>query len=366
MTTATKRLPLLDLLRGIAILGTLASNIWLFAAPGGEASVLDAPMPGLLDDPIAFVTRFLANGKFLSTLTILFGAGLAIQFAAAARHGRRWPGRYLGRAGFLFVEGALHFVLVFAFDVLMGYAVVAVTVAFLLNRSERTRRVVGWTAVTVHLAVMALLTMAPSVGGSGADPEVVALYRDGDWWSQVLFRLDNAAVFRIEPVLTFGLLVTLFLTGVRLFRAGAFGDDATGRRLRHRMTVWGLGIGLPLNLATSLAGERWFFVDRYVAAPVLALGVIGLAARLTRSGRFSAALSRLGRMAMSGYVAQNLVAALCCYGFGLGLASAGFAGSAWVVALWAAISAGLLLWSTLWLRRFSAGPLETVQKRLLR
>ena len=30
-----ERIPVLDVLRGVAILGTFASNVWLFAFPGG-------------------------------------------------------------------------------------------------------------------------------------------------------------------------------------------------------------------------------------------------------------------------------------------------------------------------------------------
>lgn len=32
----TARLPLLDVLRGAAILGTLMTNVWIFTSPGSE------------------------------------------------------------------------------------------------------------------------------------------------------------------------------------------------------------------------------------------------------------------------------------------------------------------------------------------
>jgi uncharacterized protein len=37
------RIAALDVLRGIAILGTFASNAWLFAQPGGPAALLSGP-----------------------------------------------------------------------------------------------------------------------------------------------------------------------------------------------------------------------------------------------------------------------------------------------------------------------------------
>ncbi|MFJ9556366.1 DUF418 domain-containing protein [Nocardiopsis sp. NPDC101807] len=381
---AGARLPLLDVLRGVAIMGTLATNVWLFTAPGSEASFLfGADSLGTLTDfresPSAAslgegLFLFLANGKFLALLTLLFGVGLAIQFRSATRRGERWPGPYKWRALFLFAEGLVHFTLVFAADVLMGYAVTSLVVAWLLTRSRRAQNAVMWTAAAVHTALIGLLTavmvLDPAAAGGETPPEVVDLYAHGSYLDQVAFRLDHVLLFRAEPILTFALMVFMFLLGVRLFRAGAFGDDGAGRRIRGRLLAWGLGVGVPFNLATSLAGPGLALLDRYVAAPVVALGVIGLVGRVldraAPGGLAVTAVSSLGRTAMSGYVAQNLVCVLVLQGFGLGLA-ARLAGSGpwWVMGLWAAVCALLLTASTLWLRRFRAGPLEALQKAVL-
>ncbi|RST14398.1 DUF418 domain-containing protein [Streptomyces sp. WAC05374] len=377
--TATRRLALLDVLRGVAILGTLMTNVWVFTGPGAEWGVLQGTLGdtsfGSVPGAAESVFRLLADGKFLSMLTILFGAGLAIQYASAARRGQPWPGRYRWRALFLFGEGTVHFVLVFAWDVLMGYAVTALLVAWLLTRSERAWRRVMWWAAGLHLTVMGLLTLAlataPPAGGA-VSPQVVDLYAHGSWADQIAFRLQNAIALRLEPVLTFFLLLFLFLLGVRLFRAGAFGADEAARRIRARMLAWGLGLGVPLSAAVALAGPDFFLLGRYGAAPLTAVGYIGLIGavvdRVRRPGRFMDALTSVGRMALSGYVLQNVLCALVAYGIGLGLAST--LGAPWrpwwVMGLWAAVSVVLLVFSTLWLRRFPAGPLESVQKWALR
>ncbi|MDA2807678.1 DUF418 domain-containing protein [Nocardiopsis suaedae] len=382
--TGAGRLPLLDVLRGLAILGTLGMNIWLFAGPGGELGILDRDMPTLASaaaDPGAGAVaealfRLAMNGTSLSLLTLLFGAGLAVQYRSARKRGLPWPGPYKWRALFLFFEGLVHFTLVFAWDVLMGYAMTALVAAWLLARGPRVRVAAAAVAGTVHVALMgvgtALLAASPDTTGGegGASAELVRLYAEGTYPEQVAARLENAAVLRLEPVMTFGLLLALFLCGVFLFRAGAFSPGAQGRRLRVRMAVWGLGTGVPMKAAASLLGGDWFLIERYAAAPVAAIGVAGLVGlvldRAQRTGPVVRALSDLGRVALSGYVLQNVLAMLACYGFGLGLA-ARFADSGpwWVIALWAAIGAVLLAGSTLWLRRFRHGPLEAVQKAAL-
>ncbi|GAA0294414.1 DUF418 domain-containing protein [Streptomyces polychromogenes] len=377
--TAT-RLPLLDVLRGAAILGTLMTNVWIFTSPGSEWSVAQGGLhvPDPLADPSAATAaealfRFLADGKFLSLLTVLFGVGLAIQYDSAARRGERWPGRYPRRAAFLFLEGTFHFVLLFAWDVLMGYAVTALLTAWLLARSERVRRVVMWVAGGLHLTLIGLVTLGGLLtadpGPQAPDPEAVRLYAHGGWAEQIGFRLDHALALRVEPVFTFGLLVFLFLLGVRLYRAGAFGPTAAGRRIRVRLAAWGLGLGLPLGAAAALGGDDFFLLGRYVLAPLIALGYAGLIGWALDRGAVpgARALASVGRTALSCYVGQNLLCVLLCYGIGLGLAER-MAGSGpwWVMGLWAAVSLTLVAASGLWLRRFDRGPLEALQHRVLR
>jgi uncharacterized protein len=67
-----------------------------------------------------------------------------IQYQSARRKGLRWPVRYLWRSVLLLVEGFLHYVLVFEFDIQMGYAVAAFIVAFIVGRSEKTVRRTMW------------------------------------------------------------------------------------------------------------------------------------------------------------------------------------------------------------------------------
>ena len=111
----TERIPLLDVLRGVAIFGTLGTNVWLFATVGGGE---DAVFGGIswwtsAGGFLTALTLFLTNGKFLGLLTILFGVGLELQYRSAKRRGLSWPARYLWRSALLLVEGFLHYLLFF-------------------------------------------------------------------------------------------------------------------------------------------------------------------------------------------------------------------------------------------------------------
>ncbi|MEY7971660.1 DUF418 domain-containing protein [Saccharomonospora xinjiangensis] len=375
-TARPGRIDALDLARGIAILGTLATNIWIFTDPAGALGWLALDVER---GAVETLLLTLSNGKFLALLSILFGVGLELQYRSAVRRGLRWPGRYLWRATLLLLEGVLHYLLIFEFDVLTGYALVSVHVAFLVSRSDRVRRTWLAVAAAVHVTFVGLLTAASLSGAlsgaaegttstGGAEYTAIAAYSSASWLDQVRTRIELAGFFRLEILLILPLSTVLFLAGIEVLRAGAFEDSERGSRVRRRLLSFGLGAGVPLNLVTAFAGPDWFFVDRYIVPPIVAFGllaaVVEFAAR-TRGGLLRRGLIATGRAAMSCYVLQNLVAGALCYGWGLGLATLlADVRPWWVLAAWAFVSALLMTLAALWLRAFSRGPLELLLHRL--
>ncbi|WP_084961280.1 DUF418 domain-containing protein [Thermoactinospora rubra] len=355
-----KRIEALDVLRGVAILGTLGTNIWIFTAPGGPADLLGL---GGQSGAVETFLRFLTNGKFLGLLTLLFGVGLEIQYRSAVRKGMRWPGRYLWRAALLLAEGVLHYVLIFEFDVLMGYAVTSMIVAYLIGRSDRVVRAWMIGAGAVHVALVGLLTLAMLYGGAQPpEPAGSTLFTQGSWADQVASRLQNPGLYRAELIFIIPMGIVLFLLGSRLLRAGVF--EPEGEALRRRLAILGLGVAAPLNLLTSYAGPAWFAVDRYILPPLVALGLLGLITSIVLrmrgpAGPIRRGLTDVGRTALSCYVFQNLVAGALCYGWGLGLAARlDWLRPWWVPLLWALICVSFMILASLWLRRFSRGPVE--------
>lgn len=66
----------------------------------------------------------------------------------------------------LLAEGLLHYVLVFEFDVLMGYAITSMVLAYLIGRSDGVRTGAIVAAGAVQLLLVGALTAAP--GGTSA------------------------------------------------------------------------------------------------------------------------------------------------------------------------------------------------------
>lgn len=383
----------LDIARGIAILGTLASNIWLFSHPGGVFGLFQ-PVTAGTPPAHALVINLLqdlANGKFLGLLTLMFGMGLAIQADSAARRGRRWPGRYPWRMLILFLDGLLHYLLVVEFDILMGYAITGAVAAYVIATSERAQRIWFWLATGVHVVLVGLATVLfwwadnADPAGTGEAPRDFSdsPYRVGTWWDLVVMRVHEAPAFRLEPVFILAFGVAMFLLGHRLYHAGVLTEQGHG--LRRRMLLAG-ALALPVDLGLALASGNWFVLTRYGTAPIVALGLFALIVELherrqsrsarTQHSRLAAQsssswwgrrLAEVGRVALSAYVLQNLLASTVFYGWGLNL---GAVPPTWrlgvTVAAWTGICALLLLGAHLWLRYFRRGPLEWVSATLYR
>jgi uncharacterized protein len=365
----TARINALDIARGIAILGTLWTNIWIFTHPWGMLGYLAEPNTADTTDAAATAQLWimaLSQGKFLALLTLLFGMGLAIQHSSAARRGARWPGPYLWRMTLLLLDGTINYILIAEFDVLMGYAVTGGIVAWLILTRPRTQRVMIWIFGALHLlliSAIALLVASLPADNTGSGLTGASPYATESFLGLALFRLNNAVVFRAEPVLIAFLSIAMFLIGVRLHRAGVF--RAEGAALRRRLMVVG-AIALPIDLVLGVwGGTPGLLVERYLVAPFVALGLLGLIGevclRRGTNGWWSRRFREVGRTALSCYLLQNLLAGALFYGWGLGLAA--HLGQ-WRVPLtmvgYAVVASLVVLCAHLWLRRFTYGPVEWV------
>src|SRR5512137_2466024 len=119
----SQRLPVLDVVRGFALLGILIMNM-----PGFGASFFaEADGSFLWTHPVdraaEQLREMLFSGKFNSMFSLLFGIGFTIQFA---RMEQADPGHatalYLRRLGVLFSFGVIHACVFWPGDILHTYA----------------------------------------------------------------------------------------------------------------------------------------------------------------------------------------------------------------------------------------------------
>ncbi len=153
-----ERIRLLDILRGLAIIGTFGVNIWFFSLSDASSSQESFGYFTSLDDFVQRVLMFLFNGKFLGLLTILFGAGIELKRKRNLESNRKWLGLYIRSCILLFMDGLLHYLFVFQADILMSYALTAMIVAIILEKGGKAAKWIGWIMGTLHGAAVLLIS----------------------------------------------------------------------------------------------------------------------------------------------------------------------------------------------------------------
>ena len=386
-TAPRDRAVTVDALRGVAVLGILLINIRSFALPGdGQNFLVHAATTA---DRLAYAaTSVLAQGKFITIFSALYGAGILLSTRRADAEGRPAFGTFLRRSLVLAGVGLGHMLLFWPGDVLLLYAVAGL-IAFSMRRLT-----VGWLwasagigyGVTVGLLLLFSAafwafgalgadefpdkTPAERVEASMFDPaenaaEVEAVLsgfagRAARQAGETL--AGQAAILFVFGPATLGLM----LAGMALLRSGFLTGEWPARRYAA-VAAAGLIVGLAGSAAATWAGWRSDFTPIYWAglgttllqtlAPIASLGIAAAVILLARGGGAVVTdFSRVGRMAFTNYLSQTLLCTFVFHGWGLGyFGQIGFARQLWVVlAVWIV----QIIWSVLWLSRFRYGPLE--------
>jgi uncharacterized protein len=159
--------------------------------------------------------------------------------------------------------------------------------------------------------------------------------------------------------------LAFMLVGMALYRIGLFDGRFEERRLR-RMVRIGYSVGLALRLLHAV------LVFHNDGAPTVVSGIVDQPGRLAMTighaglflllwrkrawPRLMSGLARMGRMALTLYLGQSLIAAWIFSGFGLGLWNRLSWPALWLVAF--AILAVQALFAAFWFRAFRYGPME--------
>src|SRR5262249_34158482 len=145
-----ERIEAIDILRGVAILGILLVNMGLFSLP--EDLPAHQLWPNAVDRTVERLILFVAQEKFKTLFSLLFGLGLAVQMMRAEARGARFVPLYARRLCVLFLIGVAHFLLVWDGDILHDYALLGFVLLLFRRRSLTTLLV--WAGVLLSIPVL--------------------------------------------------------------------------------------------------------------------------------------------------------------------------------------------------------------------
>ncbi len=362
-TRTRQRLPELDLLRGLALAGVILMNIpalagWIYQ---NDTSLLEE------------VITVIAEGKFITIFSILFGYGAALQLSRSDGSARR---RFWRRTIGLFVIGLLHGLLLYSGDILMIYALSGVVLLAFVRMP--VRRLVRWAIISWAVGIGVLVGVGTLFAlGERLDDdlatwvedevaEAVEVHAEGSFAEVVALRARE--LHPLVLVIYMPQTVAMFLLGMALMRSGLLHRrDVETERLLGRVGLWLIPLGLLVSwlaaeAADWIGGITEFVIGHSVMttfAPLLALGYMAKLIQFHRKGWLGGAGERIqavGRLALSNYLMHSLVLSFLFNGYGLGLyQQLPYWG---LVLVTAALYALMMWWSPWWLARFRFGPAE--------
>jgi uncharacterized protein len=390
---AADRLPVLDVLRGFALMGILIMNMPGFSYSGWHESDGSHYWPLLWDQRAEQVRDALFSGKFNSLFSVLFGLGFTIQFTRLQHADPSGAHRaYLRRLLVLLVIGLVHACVFWSGDVLHVYALLGIVLLFGLRGVSDRGLLWIMAACIVYPLLSSLLRVAFVSPAFVAERVAIGLafaqsndaaFGHGSFWATAWENTRQMAheygnLYSLWG--TFGWYVSMTLTmligvlaGRRRWAQRIPELMPQIRRLTWLMLVLGLGLSATSeviwqfhrepgpSLIKTFAG-LCYNLGRPMVMVFYVLAIVQLF-QVTALRPLFRSFELAGRMPLTNYLMQTAICTSLFYGWGFGLWAR--VGPAWGMVLSLLIFFGLQVpWSLWWLARHERGPVETLWARL--
>lgn len=351
---AGDRVEILDIVRGAAVLGILWMNVVSFglwdpayfnlSAGGGD---------GVADRAVGIVGAIMFDQKMMGLFSALFGAGIVLFFERAAQRHRHPVVLSLWRNVLLGAMGLIH-LSYWDGDVLLLYALCApVVLALARLRTPALYAIAGALLVATSVWAVLLQRSLTTSGGAGQ----LGWY----WFDQDLAVADSVLWWFLGD--GFARALAMMLIGVGLYRRGILTGERSMAWYR-RAAVIGVGVGAALASVgvvwQAASGYTWRIavvssIPNTIGVAPMVVGYVAVAVLVQRRWhRIAAVMVPVGRMALTNYLAQTALALWILQGWWRRSQLDRSELVVFVVVVWAVQT----LWSSLWLRFFTQGPLE--------
>ena len=384
---SSERYAILDVLRGIALLGICLANYPEFSLYTFQEKEVVEAMPTASVDHIWRYFHFIfIEGKFYSLFSLLFGIGFSIILSKIVQNFQNGFAVFYRRMLVLAIIGLLHLLFLWAGDILLLYALIGLLLPLFRNLSNKKLLILSAALLFFPIAMDAFKVLTDNRFTLMIGVERAIQYfnaqngitgdnfgtwlLDGKNYSDVLkFNLSGSFIRcgefiegnRVPKVLG------LFILGLYIGRNRMYAklDDYTN--ILKKIRNYGFLTGLPLSCFFA-----WNEMNRHPAgliggAILYALSVVPLSFAYISTvclwygkhpdAKIFKILAAPGRMALTNYIGQSVLGMILFYGIGFQLALTGLIYVEWIAA---GVFLFQVLCSNIWLHYFRFGLLEWI------
>jgi len=382
----SERFVILDVLRGIALLGICLANYQEFSLyTFQDKAVVEAMPTARIDHIWKYFHYIFIEGKFYSLFSLLFGIGFSIILSKITEKKTYGFAVFYRRMMILAIIGFMHLILLWAGDIVLLYALVGLFLPLFRNVSNKKLLIISAALLlfpialdtfkmltdhrfTLMIPVEKALQYFNAKNGINSDNFSLWLL-EGKSYSDVLkFNLSGAFIRCqefIEGSRVFKVL-GLFILGLYVGRNRIYARLNDYAVMLKKTKKYGFLIGLPFSclFAWNVVDGHWGLI---AGSTIYALSVVPLSLAYISSvclwymkhqdKKIFTVMAAPGRMALTNYIGQSAIGMLLFYGIGFTLALTGL-----VYVELIAVGAFLfqVLCSNVWLHYFRFGPLEWI------
>lgn len=374
--TIGNRIESLDVLRGFALLGIFIANMLIFHSPYfyiDPHSYFSTP-----SDVASYkLINIFVEASFYPIFAMLFGYGLNMQYEKAIANGTSYVPMMAKRLAILMGFGLIHALFVWSGDVLFTYALMG----FIMLAAIRIpKKWLFWIALLVYLLptflfiglIYVLVKLDPNQLMEGfVDIQQIELaitaYAHGTYGEAFVFRFSEWLLYGLtNSFLGIFMVLPLIMIGAAFSKGKLFERAA---EMKSKIAIVGI-----IALAAGIFIKSWPYMDSHmyhnlltqqlIGGPILAIGyscVIILLCQLPIFRTIFRPISKAGRMSLTTYLMQSIIATVLFYGYGFGLYGKVDLETGTMIAV--GVFAIQVIFAELWLLKFRMGPFEWLWRK---
>ncbi|MEK5311291.1 DUF418 domain-containing protein [Bacillus sp. FSL R5-0439] len=368
-----ERVHFLDIVRGFALMGIILVNYFLIV---DSAKGFDMQS----NDVFHNVVNWFASGKFITLFSFLFGVGFMIFMDRAAQKVDSPNKLFARRLTILLGFGLLHLTFVWIGDILAYYAVAGFLLLFFYKRTAKT--ILYWliTLFVIQLLTpfftMLFNTMDTTSSGKPdfADFELTS-HNSMTYLTSISDRWTDMVTMASSSFSTVYSMFFMFLLGVYFVKMEFFKNMEAKKAIWNRIWIIFTIAFLITQSSTIIAAVNPFESTLWV----------NIATALEQNGGFTGSMfymstlamlflhvpqlrgalmvfTKVGRMSLTCYLFHSIIGTMLFLKYGAGLANHLQPAGTFMIGL--GVYVFLVLFSTLWLKRFKYGPMEFIWRQL--
>lgn len=377
-TGVNERIISIDVMRGFALLGIFVVNMLFFHTPYIYINPYTWYQNPSDYETFKMIDIFV-QGSVYPLFSMLFGYGLAMQYMKSEANGSPFSKFAVRRLSVLLIIGCIHAFLIWAGDILITYALAGFVLILIIRLKPIWLLLIS---IFLFLIPNGLLNGLVYLG-SLIEPDAMIIYTgiqqieasivaygQGSWGDIFSQRLADWLYMSGNGLIIISMLFTIVPF---LLLGAAAAKWKLIERARELKVFWIITVLVTLIAGTAIkwlpylteANLFTMSVQDTFGGPLQAIayaGVIAMVCSIPIGAKILSPISKAGRMSMTIYLMQSIIATTIFYSYGFGLyGKIDISTGTWMAV---GIFALQIVFAEFWFMKFKQGPVELLWRKL--